>query len=396
MVAGLACLRATGAAKTIDERSRPRDRLNALRWADGLITSSGRNRGVAIATCGRPAAAYAADGAAGLVCLRCRDRACPPCQARRASELAERMVRMRSSFQGRWVFVTLTKRKMPARAEDADAAVSKVLDAWREVFNLKYASGRYIAALCEGGIRALEVTARARGEKNADGTSVRFFGWHAHLHALVRLREGVTLDDLREAVTSEWCRVVDADPRMQVFKVADDNLTRYICKYVVKPLGKKIGRGQGRELFGAIHGRRMLEGFGLFRSWKLYAPAVERDPMLIACHSLGELAGDAPPLYAVLQGWERTHPIPNSRGPKWCRVQRVYLVEPTRVMADLQRGHTTVWRLFDSLDDPPPFVWRAGRESPAALPEVDPCLVQIERESQRLLQATQEPEPRPA
>ena len=42
---------------------------DALRWADGLITSSGRNRGLAIASCGRPAPAFASDGAAGLVCL---------------------------------------------------------------------------------------------------------------------------------------------------------------------------------------------------------------------------------------------------------------------------------------------------------------------------------------
>ncbi len=306
------------------------------------------------------------------------------------------MVRMREGFKGRWVFVTLTKRKQPARLEDADASVSAVLSAWREVFNLKYASGRYIAALCEGGIRALEVTARARGERNADGTSVRFFGWHAHLHALVRLREGVTIEDLREAVTESWCAVVDAEPAHQVFKVADDNLTRYICKYVVKPLSKKIGRGQGRELFAAIHGRRMLEGFGEFRSWKLYAPKLQRDPMLIACTSLGHLMNE-PAERVIMQGWESGRPIPCSRGPKRERLHRVFSCTRTGVLDDLKRGFTRVWVLVDRLDDPPPFVWRAGRPSEAAEPEsVQSARAQTERDCRRLAQARERQQRRPA
>ncbi len=320
-------------------------RVRALGWCQGLVTDGGRDRGKAVARCGRPAVAMTHTGHLGLVALRCRDRACPRCQRlraiERAAELREAMagcpvcmstgkVRTtsspideldeldqgpetnhepsteqcracsgRGSVPWRWQFATLTVPKVHASRRGARETVSYVLDRWRELTTKRYALGREFHERYFGGIRSVEVVYREAGTviryPNGREHVVELTGWHVHVHALLDPRPGSVASS--DWLVARWCELtggVSAGQLVKDVERGDTGVAAELAKYVAKPLSMAMDRAVGRELFTAIHGRRLLEGLGRWRSWRKLA---ERDkPSLLVGPSLhglrARMAGD--------------------------------------------------------------------------------------------------------
>lgn len=286
----------------------------------------GRDRGLSVAACGRPALAMTADGTVGLIALRCRDRACPRCQRLRAVErAAELCIAMQScpSCQGsgntddgpcqdcgsrgsvpwNWSFATLTIPKAHQTERDCRATLAEVLGSWRNMTSSRTALGREFRARYHGGVRSLEVVYRESGEivKYPGGRThtVEYSGWHVHLHVLLDKRSDAP-SDTDAWLRREWCLLVGGAHAGQCIRDVergDTGVAVELAKYVAKPLSQTMSLTVGRELFRAIHGKRMLEGFGRWRSWR--ALAWRPKPALLIGPALGTLLrhldGDCPP-----------------------------------------------------------------------------------------------------
>lgn len=278
-------------------------------------TGEGRNRGLAVAVCGRPTVAITASGHAGIISQRCRDRACPRCQRlraiERAAELAEAMTSCptcmgdgavdsggpcsdcgsRGHVPWRWHFLTLTVPKVHASRRDCKETIDTVLESWRALTRKSHAVGREFGHRFMGGVRSLEVVYRKRGEEirypGGRVHVVAMTGWHVHLHVILDVRESSCKPKLNAErkrascgcapmrwVIDEWCNITGAVPAGQHGRPVERNDTGVaseLCKYIAKPLSQKMERHVGRELFQALHGRRCLVGFGRWRSWRKLA-----------------------------------------------------------------------------------------------------------------------------
>ena len=305
-------------------------------------TGLGRDRGRAIAMCGRPALAMTTGGMVGMVGLRCRDRACPRCQRlraiERAAELKEAMavcpacegsgsVRAepeesvigeglpedglpvahsekvpcracgsRGEVPWRWQFATLTVPKVHATERDCRASLEVVLDAWRQLTRKSHALGREFSARFHGGVRSIEVVYRARGDEvrypGGRVHVVKMTGWHVHVHALVETTGDVDDDEARGWLVQQWLALTGGSPRGQCVRAVergDTGCAVELCKYVAKPLSMDMSATVGRELFSALHGRRLLEGFGRWRGWRKLAK--KPSPSLLIGPSVGALLG---------------------------------------------------------------------------------------------------------
>jgi len=275
------------AAADVRRESDARLRQRSLGWVDGIVTDSGRDRALAVATCGRPRAAYFA-GEYCLAAQQCRDRACVRCQRIRARELAAEVrdlldVRKADNAHSRW-FVTLTQPK-PA-THDPRVAIDLALRAWRRLTNTKTQLGRWYRRTFPGALRVLEVTWSPKGKLRKDGSVVPYSGWHAHFHIML---EGGSKADTR-ALCYRWAALVDGDPELaQDARVMDERRAGELCKYIVKPM-VDVPVELGRELFRAVHGRRLMQGCGELVSWRrMVKREPEEDGVLFADLSLVEL-----------------------------------------------------------------------------------------------------------
>lgn len=238
-------------------------RSRALQWVAGIVTKSGRDRAVAISSCGRPQACMYG-GEACIGAQRCRDRACPRCARLRSKELAAelRQVADKHRERGRvlW-FVTLTQPK--PETDDPVVSLASSRDAWRRLTNKKTAIGRKFHSLFSGALRATELTWSPAGAKRKDGSRVPYSGWHAHFHCVV---EGGNRAALRWLL-STWAELVDGSTWAQDAQLADDARIGQLCKYIVKPL-ECCPIHLARRLFEALHGKRMLQGVGSWKGWR--------------------------------------------------------------------------------------------------------------------------------
>lgn len=258
-------------ASQADQHTRAKLRQRAIQWVHGIVTESGRDRALAVATCGRFVVARRA-GKVGLASPFCRDRACPRCQQKRARELAGdlRWVwndrRERKGISG-W-FVTLTQPK--PHGTDPRIAVDRAMAAWRELTNPNKVTGRKFGLIFPGAVRALEVTWSPKGQPIKGGGEVAYTGWHAHFHVIL---EGGTNAELRW-LRDRWLEITGGSERAFCARRVDDRAFGELSKYVVKPM-TTVPCELGRSLFECIHSRRLFEGLG---SWKGWRNDVEREP----------------------------------------------------------------------------------------------------------------------
>jgi len=285
-----------------DERSDSALRAKALGWVNGLVTDKGRDRGNAVMGCGRLVPAVGAkSGGVALVRIACKDRACPACARRRARKTGYEARQAFEHRQAQWeavsklaealsypvrlpefVFFTLTQRKRQREHESAKEAIERLKASWRRLTNTKTKTGRVFKMLCPGGMRAMEVTWSESGGG----------GFHPHLHCVGELAPGVTLEHFRSFVLSVWCSSSDAEEYGQDFRPLCETSIGQLAKYATKPLEDISGAPSiARELFAALHGARLCEGFGSWKSWRQWVPEEESDaePLMLSKVQAGEL-----------------------------------------------------------------------------------------------------------
>lgn len=238
----------------------------------GIVTRSGRDRELAIATCGRFAVAEV-DGVMQLRPLYCRDRLCGACQVRRARRLAGELrellsLRVASLGDVHW-FATLTQPK-PIDTDPREA-VKRIRAAWRQLTNKKTALGREFHRRFAGGIKSIEVTWSAAGQLRKDGTRVPYSGWHAHVHLLLENRSTWDHASL-QWLTRAWCSIVGGRPGAQHYAPMNADRIGQLAKYVTKPLDDSIDLDLAGELARVLHSARLHEGFGALRAWRKLLP----------------------------------------------------------------------------------------------------------------------------
>lgn len=257
-------------ATSLRAATSPEGRRKVWRALDGLVSPRGVRRADAVMTCGRACAAVERprgdrDAAwQGVVAARwCRDRLCPICAAMRASRLAAQLRQWVAADEariGRSLFLTATQPRRDVGDETAGQAVDRLLSSWREVTARGRAHARVRAGMA-GWVRAVEVTYSTRrvGKSRA--------GWHAHVHALVELHEGVEVETWRRAWVESWCAAAGASPIPQDVQRVDEARIGQVCKYPLSPFSLERP-SQIRAAAEASVGRRMLEGGGTWRSWQ--------------------------------------------------------------------------------------------------------------------------------
>lgn len=231
-------------------------------------TKSGKLRAVRISNCRRPRVGMV-DGVVGEVQLPCLDRMCPNCQADRSAKLgASLRAFVESEQRGELVFVTLTQPKRREADESPREAVDRLAQAWRDTTNTKNASGRLLRELASGGQRSIEVTWSPKGPRS-DGGWTAYSGWHAHVHAVFELRDGVSLERFRLALVEAWLEASGGKRSAQDVRPCDDRRIGQLCKYVVKPFDcEKAGRARAAQLMRELPGARLFEAWGDWRGWQ--------------------------------------------------------------------------------------------------------------------------------
>lgn len=267
-------------------------------WVDGLVTRGGLPRWHRIRRCGDPVAVWCAgDGALSWQHEWCRDRACYACARSRSRRLATNLrTAVDCKPDASLHFVTLTRPRK--KGETARKALREWHRAWSTLRH-SHAWSTYVA----GGVRTIEVTYSA-GHKRAKH---RFPGWHVHAHVLVELvddgarehcpacdgtarrRDGLKCFTCSSKTTSgdgsmpaglrallvAWCSIVDGNARAQCGVPLNRDNVGQLAKYITKLW--ELDNEHARELFGAVAGARIVEGFGSWRRFKRWG-AVEKTP----------------------------------------------------------------------------------------------------------------------
>jgi len=203
-------------------------------------------------------------GVVGFARRGCKDRLCPACGERRRRRftacLRAHVASLDAERRERLAFVTLTQPKQGGEAPGE--ALDRLLASFKRFLRSAWAK-RYIA----GGVRSLEVTARAVGSSpKGDGHAVKAVGTHAHLHCIVELRDGATHSDLKAAwgAASPGSHYAAQD----VQAVSEDNIYQ-VGSYVLDMTGLAelvdAAPGYAAKVLAALHGRRLVAAWG---TWK--------------------------------------------------------------------------------------------------------------------------------
>ncbi|MEE9386331.1 MAG: protein rep [Nannocystaceae bacterium] len=289
-------------------------RERALAWVNGIVSNRGRDRGKSVRDCGRLFPALLPSGKVVILARPCKDRACPRCMVALATRRGAQLrtaCDIKSRAGSTLCFVTLTQKKKQVRGEDARGAMARVMTSWAR---LTRSSSRQrnarLRSMFRGGVRGIECvwsgrgseifSARAKGQDLGEWKEsrrvvrrVRYNGWHAHLHCVFELEqpEGYSLGEPLEEFEHELRHVWEwaskgADPvkGVDVQELQVRNVGQ-VAKYITKPF--ELPPDRARELFRAVHSRRMLDGFGCWKSWRKWAP---EDPNPYAGAALGSVS----------------------------------------------------------------------------------------------------------
>jgi len=262
----------------------PVDVESVCRLLDGVLTRGGHARRVRLENCGVAFPVWrTSDDVLAWERRGCRDRFCPPC-AHALSVQRAKLVRdyweTRRAAGARGAFITLTHPKY--RQESPRDAVNRVLAGWRVICNgrsglangiLRSNSKRVGPPLLPGGLRSVELTARAKGTVIGRGTlgehEVKVGGTHAHLHIVAELGEGVTMRTLAARLILAWKEVTGASPGAQDVQPLDDNniyqAVKYSADFGALAELQDIAPAYARSVAIGLHGKRTCEPWGTWR-----------------------------------------------------------------------------------------------------------------------------------
>lgn len=239
--------------------------LAGVRTTPTKRNPDGVSRGALIRACGRHYATMRGVDI-GVEPRQCRQRPCPACaRARARDNAADLEAAMRTRAGVPFLFATLTQRKLSARDEDARGAVERLYAAWRRVANSRSTRDDF-RSMFEGGLRSVETTWSPMGSNREHGGVVEYDGFHAHLHVMLEVREGVEPALAAAWLVGAWCDASEgASVGAQVVRRARFEDAHQLAKYITKPLEENSGdAGIVRALFAGLHGLRLLQAFG---SW---------------------------------------------------------------------------------------------------------------------------------
>lgn len=226
---------------------------------------------------------------ASLRAIRCRDRLCPLCGARRARVAAGRTEAIVNQLNDPR-FITLTIRSEPVPLVDA-------LDALLLAFRRFRKDPRFRSHI-SGGVYSIEVT------RNAE-TGL----WHPHLH-LIADGSYWTQRDLQRC----WSDAV-GEPSIADIRDVRSRAARaaYVAKYIVKPTTVATWPPSAiREFADALRGRRLFQPFGSAHGVNVDPadPNTDRPPSAAEVY--------LSPLRAAAQRWpDRAGPILQRASALW-------------------------------------------------------------------------------
>lgn len=263
-------------------------RRASLAWVDGLETRGGNLRSARICACGDPVAAWRVDGAVSWQHKWCRDRACYACARSRSRELSRglNVTAGRALDDGSPVsFTTVTQPKV--KGERADVAWGRFQRSWERLRHTQEWREHVL-----GGVLTRECT----WSEGHECASQRIPGWHMHGHAIIEWRddrrvacptcEGTqrvrgkhcrscssakikgdgTMHVGAAAVLRAWRTIVGGSLRAQCSVDLHRESVGQLAKYVTKLWDLPVHRA--RQLFDALSGKRLINGFGSWRSWQ--------------------------------------------------------------------------------------------------------------------------------
>ena len=179
----------------------------------------------------------------------CHSKWCVPCARTRAYRLAANLNAALDTLRCR--FLTLTLRS-------TDQPLTVLLDFLLKSFRTLRATPLWKERVA-GGAAFIEIT---RG-KNLDH-------WHVHLHALL---VGKFLD--KAALKAEWLRITGDSYIVKIRRpTTHEEVTRYVTKYVTKPLDHSAALVPVNlaEAITALRGRRTVITFGTWKNLHLTRP----------------------------------------------------------------------------------------------------------------------------
>jgi len=290
------------------------ERARVLEWMTGMVSPRGVDWGHEVRNCGKLYPVLLPDGSVRIMPMTCKTRGCPRCMRARARQLADDLrsaVQERQAcevlgadgsreyFDRRLVFVTMTQVKRDARVEDAGGAISRILKSWRRMISPQSRRrNEDLRAMVFGGVRSLECVWSPRNKLNKDGGRVKYSGWHAHAHCIFELHHMPTfgrswMEDFADELRDVWrWASKDSNPETGVdVQPLDLRKVGQLSKYLTKPFELDKPK-RARELFRAASGRRILNGFGGWESWRRWVPkeASEYAGAKFSAISLGRLA----------------------------------------------------------------------------------------------------------
>lgn len=218
------------------------------------------------ACCCSPLLQQAADGSLRVVPIRCRERLCPLCAARRAREVAAKY--------GEAVGRMGAARHVVLTAPAVAAGLADQLRGLRDAMRRLRASPLWRRCVTAG-VYTVEVTFNAKTGR-----------WHPHLH-IIADGHFIPHAELRAAWRAAlagrgpWAGLPPGSACIVHVSAVHNRhlLARYIAKYIAKPAGLAAWPPAAiREYAAALVGVRMMHTFGGLHGVKLGAPQPNADP----------------------------------------------------------------------------------------------------------------------
>lgn len=206
----------------------------------------------------------------------CRQRICPMCQRRRSLDVAanvREIVNYLTDTAGRkFLHIVLTVPNVGLC--NLDETITKMYKASSKMFRDKKLCKKF-----KGVMRCLEVSYNKRvGYIDGDvdgGLTIIGNAFHPHLHCLVSVGKsyGSGKNYIRQDELLNLWRSYYGDSRitqLHISAVKDDGAVSEVAKYCVKPLDLDLTDYElsvvVEAIFGALHGRRLIQLFGDFRT----------------------------------------------------------------------------------------------------------------------------------
>lgn len=211
--------------------------------------------------CSHPQITFGPAVGFGVRLFCCRDRMCSRCSVGRAIENAKRI--------GAAVGAMNAPRQIELTIKHREAGLSAEIDRlWKAFKALRRSS--FWKNHVKGGIGVLEVTLNEKTRL-----------WHPHLHLVV---DGAFMP---QALLSAAWHEATGDSQVVYIQAVNDRAktASYVAKYLAKSAAPTSMHGyEIREYAAALHGRRLVFGFGTYSKWK-----VDPKPETEACSGVSNV-----------------------------------------------------------------------------------------------------------